>query len=154
MPIGYNVGQQALSLHSAFERLQYGKIQAQTEKTEAYTQDLKDIVELIQRLHRDQNDAGVDYTQNPEAHDLIDKIRRIAPELMADGQYKWDKNEVENLLESLRYEPNRIQQLINQTMNRLTQSFQERNQITQITSDILKAVEEEVRKFIYNQIQR
>ncbi len=140
--------------YAAFETHVNNKISGFTDKMGGYTEDMNTIVKLLQTLRDDHVAGAVDYATQPTKQALIDKLYEIAPHLLREDQaangdrYRWSSEQCETLIDNLSHERERIHPLINQVMSQITQSYQERNQVTDIVGEILKEMREAVRAFL------
>ena len=149
-----NLGLEVLDAFTAFESQAGGKITGFTTQMGKHTEDLDTIVKLLETLRQDSVAGAVDYATEPTKQALIDKLYDIAPHLFREDQethgdrYRWSKEQCDNLIENLSHEQERIHPLINQMMSKITQVYQERNQVTDILGEILKEMREMVRSFL------
>ncbi len=143
-----------VDIHTAYETHTNLGISNLTDEMFVFNQNMNTIVTLLETLRQDSLAGAVDYSMSDTKKALVDKLYAIAPHLLREDQaahgsrYGWSKEECEVLIDNISREPERIQLEINQVMSKITQLYNERNQVTDIVAQILKEMRELVRTFL------
>ncbi len=143
-----------VDIHTAYETHSNQSISNLTDEMFAFNQNMNTIVTLLETLRQDNLAGAVDYSMSDTKKALVDKLYAIAPHLLREDQaahgdrYRWSKEECEILIDNISREPERIQLEINQVMSKITQLYNERNQVTDIVAQILKEMRELIRTFL------
>lgn len=140
--------------YGAFEAFKNQGISASMAEMETLNGNLDTIVQCLIQLKSAAANGAVDFSEDAAKRTLIDKLYEVAPHFLPGDQqgmvdrYRWSKDEAETLIQNLTDEQGRFHPQINLCMSKITQAYQERNQVTDIVGEILKEMREAVRSFL------
>lgn len=152
---GYNIGQMAIQLHQGVEGVKAKEISKKLFEIEELTEKLEIIKDLLAALNRDRDvNKAINWEGNPEMMGLVDSVRKVSPNTIDPGKYSWQPEEIDRIIESINTEATTLSSKINPKTMLLTQSFQERNEITKIVADMIKEIRDLCQNLVRHQETR
>jgi hypothetical protein len=149
---GYNI-QPFLKTHDAAYRRHDKLIFEHTAENEKIVDEMEHIKNLLASVNKDRRkNQAIDYgSTDPAKKELVDTVKKINPNLIAEGCYSWKEEEIDRLVENLNNHTKHLTTVLNPKMMYITQLFQDRNRITEIIGEIVKMYREESTAIVRNQ---
>lgn len=123
-----------------------------TSDNDKIVDELDQIKNLLASVNKDRRkNQSVDYSADDHKKNMVNCIRGINPNLIAEGCYSWKEEEIDRLVENLNNHSKHLMTVLNPKMMEITQLFQDRNRMTEIIGEIVKMYREESTAIVRNQ---